>query len=165
MQTVSGTNVASSAIVGAAIAQRMLIKYPNDNFLGHRTGKNGNTIEVYLEDGESQTEASNMITAVGEPTCTHNNLTITVNFGTYVVNDQDTIVADPTNKKWVLVKLGIDDTTGDFEIFFCEKTTGEYGDLPAGKTYVHDLKEYYVEANGTELVEFIDFIEESHYGN
>ena len=91
-------------------------------------------------------------------TCTSSALAITLNMGTAIVNDITNVTADPTNKKFVLIAIVLDNTTGDAEAAAFEKTTGEYAGVPSGKTLGTNVKEYCVEANGTTLVEVNNFI-------
>lgn len=80
-------------------------------------------------------------------------LDITTNVGSAIVNDVTSIVADPTNTKFVLVSVVRDDGTGLLEIQVQEKTTGSYAPTPAGKTWECDIAEFSVSAAGTALVE------------
>jgi len=80
-------------------------------------------------------------------------LNITINIGVTVVDKVQAIVADVTNTKYVLVSVYVDDTTGIAEEVVFEKTTGEYGNPPSGKTFEKDLQEFSLVANGTDLVE------------
>jgi len=95
------------------------------------------------------------------PTCVGNsptNLDIRTNVGTEIVDDDYTVTADPSDKKWIKMVILRDDTSTDIEIYAFEKTTGEYGSVPSGKTHEKDLKEFSVVASGTVLVEEEDFI-------
>jgi len=80
-------------------------------------------------------------------------LNITINIGVTVVNKVEAIVADPSDTKYVLVSVYVDDATGIAEDVVFEKTTGEYGDPPSGKTFEKDIAEFSLVAAGTDLVE------------
>jgi hypothetical protein len=79
-------------------------------------------------------------------------LTLTVNINSIVVNDVTTVVADPTNTKFVNLCYVL--TAGDaLEVQAFEKTTGVYAALAAGDRIVKDLGEWTVPANGATLTE------------
>ena len=80
-------------------------------------------------------------------------LNITTNIGVTVVDQVDAITADGSDTKFVLVTAYEDDVTGLLEAVLFEKTTGEYGDPPSGKTYHEDINEFSLVASGTDLVE------------
>jgi hypothetical protein len=113
---------------------------------------------VHLVDGQDPADAETLLTAIALPTCSHASLAITVDVGTLIVADVTNITADPTDLKSVKVALSKDDTTGALEVTVYEKTTGEYGAVPGGKTHVADLKEYTVVAAGSALTEVNDWI-------
>jgi len=92
------------------------------------------------------------------PTCTDDGLDITTNVGSAIVNDIYAVIADPDDKKYIKMSVLRDDISTDLEIHAFEKTTGEYGSTPAGKTLVGDLKEFSVVAAGIVLVEEEDYI-------
>lgn len=129
-------------------------------FLGvsARFGVSSNQLAMHLDPAASDTDAVAALAAIQLPTCTSSLLDITVNVGTLIVADLTSIVADPSDEKFVKVSIAVDDTTGDPEVYVFEKTTGAYGDLPAGKTLCVDLKEYSVAAAGSALVEINDWI-------
>jgi len=123
------------------------------------TGPEGEITEelaIHLIDGADTAPALAILNAVELPICTAAVLTVTVNLGTYLVNDVTTVV-DELNK-FVLVCIAIDDTTGVIEVLLFEKSglLAEYGVAPAGKTLVVKLKEY--ETTAGVLVEIGDFI-------
>ena len=122
-------------------------------------GPSSDSLVVHLEDGQATTEADTAMAAIELPTCTHSALDITVNVGTYIVNDVTAIVADGAETKFAKVSIAVDNTTGAPEVYIFEKTTGVYGDLPAGKTFATDLKEYSVVASGTALTEINNWIQ------
>jgi len=146
----AGTNTCLQIINGRAKHE-----YPSN--ANGSTTHDGDII-IHLTGSPSETEANNILTAIALPTCTSSLLDITSNVGTYIVNDVISIVADPDNKKFVEVVVGIDDTTGVLEMFALEKTTGEYPGVPAGKTNLVKLKEFSVPAAGTALTETINYI-------
>jgi hypothetical protein len=95
------------------------------------------------------------------PTCVGNSpsdLDIRTNVGSAIVDDDYTVTADGSDKKYIKMAIARDDTSGDLEIIAFEKTTGEYGSTPSGKTLSKWLKEFSVVASGTALVEEEDFI-------
>lgn len=114
----------------------------------------GNESEVH-RDFAIEKEGPNV------PTCDGNNpsdLDIRTNVGSAIVNDDYSVTADPSDKKFIKMSLVRDDTSTDLEIIAFEKTTGDYGSIPSGKTLIGDLKEFSVVASGTVLVEEQDFI-------
>ena len=95
------------------------------------------------------------------PSCEGNvpsNMKIRTNVGSVVVDDDYTVTADPAEKKYIKISVARDNTTEDIEILAFEKTTGNYGNTPSGKTFLFDLKEFSVVAAGTVLVEEQDWI-------
>jgi len=139
------------------IHSRAAFEYAADfNGASSHVGANGDEIQIHLLDGASDTPALDILNAVELPTCTAAVLTVTANIGTYLVND-DTTVIDEVNK-FVLVCVALDDTTGVIEILLFEKSgiLAEYGVAPVGKTLIVKLKEYEVVAGA--LVEIGDFI-------
>lgn len=133
--------------------------YPTE-FLGASSGfgTSSNQIAIHLSGSPSLTDADQELSDIQIPTCTSSLLDITVNVGAHVVTDVTSITADPSDQKLVLMSAVIDDTSGAIEILAFEKTTGEYGAMPAGKTLCGDLKEYSVPAAGTVLTEINNFI-------
>jgi len=123
-----------------------------------RIGPERDQLAIHLADGQSSTVADAILSAIALPTCVSSGLVITTNVGTYVVGDEITVTADATDTKYVLVTILIDDTSGDPEIYAYEKTTGQYGQVPAGKTQCTRLKEYSIPALGTVLTEDINYI-------
>jgi len=130
-------------------------------FLGVSSGygPSSNQLAMHLDDAADDTDAVAALAAAALPTCSSSLLDITVNVGTWIVSDVTSIVADPTEIKTVKASVLIDDTTGALEVHAFEKTTGEYGAVPAGKTLCTDLKEYTLAAAGSALVEAKDFIQ------
>ena len=135
------------------------VKYPG-KYHGSSSGfgASSNQLAMHIDDGETNTNADTALAAIEIPTCAHSSLDITVNVGTYVVTDVTSIVADGSDTKFVKVTVAVDDTTGDPEVVVYEKTTGAYGNVPAGKTHATDLKEYSVPASGSTLTEINDWI-------
>jgi len=86
------------------------------------------------------------------PTASANLLQITSNVGTAIIDDTYDVTPDESLTKYVKISVARDDTSGDLEILAFEKTSGEYGNSPAGKTVVQEISEFYVVASGTELV-------------
>ena len=87
------------------------------------------------------------------PTATASALQITTNVGTAIVDDLHDVTADGTDTTYVLMSVVRVDATDALEVVAFEKTTGEYGSIPAGRTLEQDINEFYVVANGTDLVE------------
>jgi len=136
---------------------RALFEYPVDaDGSSSRFGIGENEVAIHLIGSPSDVEGLAILAAVELPVCTAAVLTVTVDIGTYLVNDQTT-VTDEINK-FVLVCIAIDDVTGVIEVLLFEKSglLAEYGVAPAGKTLVVKLKEYEVVAAA--LVEIGDFI-------
>lgn len=95
------------------------------------------------------------------PTCIGNipsDLTIRTNVGSAIVNDDYTVTANPTDKKFIKMSLVRDNSTGLLEILAFEKTTGNYGSMPSSKTLEFELKEFSVSAAGFVLVLEQDFL-------
>ena len=130
------------------------------NFKGvsARLGNSGNELQVYLNNGQSTTDAAQSMADIALATCIASLLAITSNVGAMIVADVYNVTADPSDEKFVKMVVGIDDTTGVMEMFALEKTVGEYGSLPAGKTEVSSLKEFSVPAAGSSLTETFNFI-------
>lgn len=81
-------------------------------------------------------------------------LQITVNVNAVIVDDVTTIVADPTDTKFVLVSMSYNKATDVFGVVVREKTTGQYADLLSpDEVLVEDFQEYSLVASGTTLVE------------
>lgn len=118
-------------------------------------GPDSNKLSMDLSDGENPALAIAILAAVEKPTCTASVLTITTDFGTYIVADSTVIVADPTDTKFVKTVLSLD-VSDNFQVESLEKTTGVYG-LPVGSSPV-DLKEFSVPAAGSTLTEVQNFI-------
>lgn len=98
---------------------------------------------------------------INVPTCVGNvpgDLKIRTNVGSAIENDDYVVTADPSDKKYIKISIARDDGTNLLEILAFEKTTGEYGGTPAGKTIEKDLKEFSVVAAGIVLVEEQDWI-------
>ena len=135
------------------------IEYTTE-FLGvsSRYGVNDNQLAIHLDGGADDTDAVAALAAAALPTCTSSGLDITANVGTWVVDDVTSITADPTEIKTCLVSTMIDTTTAAVSIYVFEKTTGAYGDPPAGKMHCSNLKEYTLAAAGSTLAEINDYI-------
>ena len=86
-------------------------------------------------------------------TVTASGLVITADIEDLVDNDQTTIVADPTDTKFVKVCYVYNESTDAFSLEVYEKTTGQYAALAPPEVLVRDIKEFSVVANGTDLVE------------
>lgn len=114
--------------------------------------------KVHLADGQDTANAEALLEAIEKPTCVAASLAITTDLGTLIVGDVTNITADPTDTKFVKVALVKDDASGAIEVAVFEKTTGDYGDVPVGKTHVADLKEFSVPAAGSALTEINDWI-------
>jgi len=121
-------------------------------------GPDSDQVVIHLVDAADDTEAVAALAAVQLPTCSDSGLNITVNVGTYLISDVTNILSDPTDIKFVKVSILLDNATGLPQVYAFEKTTLTYGDVPAGKTFCCDLKEYSVPALGTALTEIKNFI-------
>ena len=81
-------------------------------------------------------------------------LEITVNVNAVIVDDVTTVVADPTDTKFILVSMAYNRATDVFSVVVREKTTGQYVDLASpDEVLVEDLQEYSLVASGSALVE------------
>jgi len=80
-------------------------------------------------------------------------LSVTVNINGAFVDDVTTVIADPTDTKYLNVCLVYNATTDTFGVQAFEKTTGSYAALAADEVCAHDLGEWSVLANGTVLTE------------
>lgn len=161
----SDTNVTTTKDVGLVSALEVMTAKSNFEYPSNAEGASENwqgvtnQLALHYSGSPSTTEANNILTAIQKPTCTHSLLAITVNCGTYLVNDVTNVTADPNDDLTFLVCIYIDDTTGNFEVFVFEKTINEdYDLLQAGKTLATHLKEYSLTAAGTALVEIDDRI-------
>ena len=119
-----------------------------------------NEITMHLTGAPDPTDANAILAGVDLPTCAHALLAITVNAGTFLVNDVTNVVADPTLEKTLKVTLACVDATGDLEVVVYEKTEeSDYAENPpAGRTHAADLKEYTLAAAGVSLQEVANFI-------
>ena len=79
-------------------------------------------------------------------------LVITVSIDSVLVNDQTTVVADPSLTKMVKVFYIYDQSSDTFAIQVFEKTDGVYGSHSEDEQVVADFGEWSVIANGTDLV-------------
>jgi hypothetical protein len=79
-------------------------------------------------------------------------LTITTNIEGLIVDDLTTVVADPTNTKYVRVSYVYNEATDSFSVEAYEKTTGEYALYEPPEYLVRQLGEWFVVANGSVLV-------------
>jgi len=138
------------------IDERSRFEYPVEH-LGASAGVNGgDEIRIHLSGSPNTAAAVAILAAVERPICAAAVLTVTVNVGTYLVNDT-TAITDGLDK-FALATLALDNITGALEVLVFEKSgpLAEYGETPAGKTFVAKLKEYQIVAAA--LVEIRDFI-------
>ncbi len=139
------------------IDSRSSFEYPVEH-QGASTGvgANNDEIQIHLTGSPDETAAAAILAAVEFPTCEAAVLTVTVNLGTYLVDDATVLTIGID--KFALVCLAIDTVSGVLEVLIFEKTgpLAEYGATPAGKTLVSKLKEYDLE--GPNLVEIKNFI-------
>jgi len=105
-----------------------------------------------IDEGEDDTFANAKLDAIADPTCSDTGLQVDVTVGT-LLNDSDTFSAHATEVTTVLVTVGVDDSTKLLEIISYTKTTGEYGDIPAGKTHCYNLKSYTIAALASTMTE------------
>lgn len=108
--------------------------------------------QVVIDDGEDDTFIKAKMDAMADPTCSDTGLQADVTVGT-LLDTNDTFSAHATEVKTVLVTVGMDDTTKALEIISYEKTTGEYGSIPGGKTHGYNLKEYTIAALASTMTE------------
>ena len=81
-------------------------------------------------------------------------LQITADVDPVIVGDVTTVVADPTDTKFVLVSMAYNKATDVFAVVVREKTTGQYSDLLSpDEVLVEDLQEFSLVAAGSTLVE------------
>lgn len=116
-------------------------------------GMNGRYLYIILDDSVdpvSFMEAK--ANSIGDPVVDVTGLQIDVAMGS-LLDDNHVVAADPSETKYIKVSVVADDTTKDLELVAYEKTTGDYGSIPAGKTHIADLKEYSVPASGSDLTE------------
>lgn len=114
--------------------------------------------ETSVRDFVIEHKELNVPTCIGD---SPSDLTIRTNVGSAVVNDDYAVTADTTDQKFIKMSLVRNDSNGLLEIMAFEKIPNqqqEYADTPAGKTFISDLKEFSVVANGTVLVEEEDYI-------
>ena len=126
-----------------------------------QTDETDDTIECPAHPGGSTRDFVIEHIVENVPTCegnTPSDLTIRTNVGSAIVNDDYVVTADPTDKKFIKICILRDNLSTDLEIYAFEKTTGEYGNIPSGKSLEKDLKEFSVVAAGTVLVEEQDWI-------
>ena len=107
---------------------------------------------VHLNDDQDTANAGALLDAVAAETIQINGLQITVTLGT-LLNDQVTLIADPSDVKTVLISICMDDATGGLVLVSQEKTTGTYGGYPAAHSLARDLNQYTIAAAGSALVE------------
>jgi len=132
--------------------------------------KYGSDYEGITEQDETTKLIASMLTNTNEVavgalmddyevlTCGSSGMTITITLGDIIVSDVTNISTDQNNEKSVLMVMAIDDVTGDPSIYAFEKTTGEYGTLPAGKSEATKIKEYVVDAGGSVLLEIANYM-------
>ncbi len=138
------------------IDRRSAFEYPVEHLGASARVNGGDEIKIHLSGSPNTAAAVAILAAVELPTCTAAVLTVTVNVGTYLVNDA-TVIVDGVDK-FALVCVAIDNITGVLEVLVFEKSgpLSAYGATPAGKTLVAKLKEYQVVAAA--LVEIRDLI-------
>ena len=87
---------------------------------------------------------------------TPSDLTIRVNVGTLLVNDDTAVTSDTDEDKYILVSLVIDDTTKglstEVTTQLIEQVSEDSYEPSTGKSLVGHLGHYKVVANGTEIV-------------
>ena len=99
-----------------------------------------NDLTIHLTGTPDETAADALLVAIALPTCTASLLAITVNVGTFLVNDLTNVTADPTLNKFFLVKITMNESTGVLGVEVCERTTEPFP-LPTN-TDVANLKQY-----------------------
>ncbi len=140
-----------------AIDQRSRFEYPVEHDgASSGAGANGDEIQIILTGSPDETEAAAILAAVEFPTCEAAVLTVTVNLGTYLVDDATVLTIGID--KFALVCLAIDNVSGVLEVLIFEKTgpLAEYFATPVGNTLVAKLKEF--DLVGPNLVEINNFI-------
>ena len=110
---------------------------------------------IHLPDSESDTLAIAILAAVEMPVCTTSaSMTIRIQFGTYLVDDDTVVTNDPVDEKFFNPVITI--SGGTFQVEVLEKTTGAY-DNPSGSFPV-SLCEFSVPGAGSSLTKIQDFI-------
>jgi hypothetical protein len=146
-------NIGLGALI--VLNESLPIKY-GDDFVS--TTQKTNTLDVEMQTNTNEVAVGALMDAYEAITCISNSLTITLNMGTVIVNDITNITADATYKKFILIAIILDTTTGDAEAAAFEKTTGEYAGVPSGKILGTNVKEYCVAPNGSVLEEVNSYI-------
>jgi hypothetical protein len=80
-------------------------------------------------------------------------LTITTDIEGLIFADLTTVVADPTDTKYLRISYVYHSDTDTFSVEAYERTTGEYALYTPPEYLVRELGEWYVVANGSVLVE------------
>jgi hypothetical protein len=113
---------------------------------------------IHLADGQSPTQAETVLADLAKPTCSFVLLDITTDVGSEVVADAYSVVADPDEITMIKMVLAIDDVSGALEILAYERVGAAiYGDTPAGKTEVANLKEFSCGAAAATVAEVNDW--------
>ena len=85
-------------------------------------------------------------------------LVITTNYRGIIINDQHTVIAEPTLKKWILIQIVSNVPTELIpeptqEVYIFERFDDKYEELTSEKKVVETLKQFSVEGGGTTLTE------------
>jgi len=135
---------------------------PFEYFRTVQTDVIDSTIECPAHPGGATRDFVVVHEYINIPTCVGNSpsdLKIRTNVGSAIVDDDHTVVADPTLKTWIKIGIFRKDSDASLEIYAFERTGGAaYGDEPSGYTLESYLKEFSVVATGTVLVEEEDWI-------
>ena len=155
-------NAISNKDIGESTGPRItgakaLYDYGSD-LAGVSTNILGSNTIIHLLEPATTALADTILTEMDFPSCTPSGLQVNTNVGTYIVDDTYITTAHATETKYLKMTIAINDSNGELEVLAFEKTTGEYGALPAGKTHVVDLKQFSLVALGTSLTEINDYI-------
>lgn len=123
------------------------------NYLGMQSGV---LTRAAFEDGTDSSAVKTDMDNASDMVIADSGLQVDVDLGT-VLDDNVVFTNDPSEITTCLLSIYADDTTKDLELVGFQKTTGEYGAAPAGKSLVMDLKEYTIAVSGSTLTEITDY--------
>lgn len=154
-------DVTKNKIIGAGalrtINASLDIKY-GEEYVGVTEQDATTQLIVTLMSVTHESAVRSLMNSYETLTCDATGLTINTDMGGIIVGDVTNISADNNDKKYVLMVMAVDNTTGNPSVYAFQKTTGEYGTLPASKSLATRIKEYSVVAGGNTLVEINNFI-------
>jgi len=114
-------------------------------------------IIIDLEDAADPSDADQLLSDIASPVLSEASLTVTTDVGALIVDEDVVLTADGTYIKYVKLCLMVNDSTGALTIGVQEKTTGDYGAMPGGYTFIGFLKEYSIAVSGSTLTTIEDF--------